>query len=270
MYYYRLAIAYKGTQYFGWQSQSVDTLHEAKPTVEGTILNSLRKMVNHQSCTISVASRTDGGVHAQGQVAKIILPIAISPHHLLLGLNSLLPADIRILNCSPSTKNYQPNKSSVSKEYHYFFTTSPIANATLNDIALHVPINGPPHAAIERMRLACRLFVGQHDFYNFSSREKNRSSSVREVFYCDIHKANFHPIAEDVYYLKVIGDGFLKYMIRYLMGALLEVLAEKITPHDIALYLRQHQANKLSAKVKAKGLHLIAIEERSDCHDADN
>ncbi len=64
MYYYRVKIAYKGTKYFGWQAQSTDTLYEARPTIEGKILNCLKKMTNYQPCTVSGASRTDGGVHA--------------------------------------------------------------------------------------------------------------------------------------------------------------------------------------------------------------
>ncbi len=63
-----------------------------------------------------------------------------------------------------------------------------------------------------------------------------------------------------MYYLKIIGDGFLKYMIRYLMGALLELARKRITLDEIALYLQQHQENKLSPKAKAKGLHLIHVE----------
>jgi tRNA pseudouridine38-40 synthase len=63
-----------------------------------------------------------------------------------------------------------------------------------------------------------------------------------------------------MYYLKIIGDGFLKYMIRYLMGALLDLARRRITLDEIALYLQQHQEHKLSPKAKAKGLHLIHIE----------
>jgi tRNA pseudouridine38-40 synthase len=59
MYYFRVTLAYKGTLYFGWQAQSLNTLHEERQTVEGTILNALKKMVNYQPCTISAASRTD-------------------------------------------------------------------------------------------------------------------------------------------------------------------------------------------------------------------
>lgn len=260
MHYFLATIAYKGTHYFGWQAQSTDTLHEEKPTVEGTILKCLKKMTNYQPCTISAASRTDGGVHAQGQLAKITIPIEISPEHLLSGLNSLLPADIRILECALSTQNYQPNRSSVSKEYHYYFALSPVANVAISDIALHLPGHCYGADQLALLRDACKLFVGSHDFCNFTSGDKGKEGSVRQILYCDIHQANFSPLADNMYYLKIIGDGFLKHMIRYLMGSLLELAKGRITLDDISLYLQQRQDSKLSPKAKAKGLHLIKIQ----------
>lgn len=262
MYYYRVTIAYKGTHYFGWQAQSADTLYEERPTVEGTIQNALKKITNYQPCTISAASRTDGGVHAQGQKAKISISKEISPENLLLGLNSLLPADIRILSSAPSTKNYQPNRSSVSKEYHYYFSTSTVDNVATSDIALHLAVKDFEPEGLALMRTACQLFIGEHDFYNFSSRDKSVSTSVRQVFYCDIHQASFSPLADNMYYLKIIGDGFLKYMVRYVMGALLELARKDITLDEIRLYLQQHKEGKLSPKANAKGLHLIHIKEQ--------
>ena len=260
MYYFRVTLAYKGTHYFGWQAQTLDTFREERPTVEGTILNVLKKIVNYQPCTISAASRTDRGAHAQGQQARITLPIAINPERLLLGLNSLLPDDIRFLKCAPSTKNYQPSRNSVSKEYHYYFLASPVDNVATSDIALHLPSNRHELDNVELLRAACQLFVGRHDFYNFSSRDKSVLTSVREVLYCDIHQANFMPMVDGMYYLKIVGDGFLKYMVRYVMGALLDLARGRITLEDISLYLQQHHEHKLSPRAKAKGLHLIHIE----------
>jgi len=261
LYYYRVTIAYKGTDYFGWQAQSLDTSDEKCPTVEGTILNVLKKISNFQSCSISATSRTDGGVHAQGQIAKISIAKEISPEKLLKGLNTLLPFDIRILQCTSSTKDYQPNRSSISKEYHYYFETAPIGNAITSDIALHIPVHNNTQDTLILLQEACKLFIGRNDFYNFSSRDKNSLSTFREIIYCDIHQANFSPLVDNLYYLKIIGDGFLKHMIRYLMGALKELAYGNITLDDITLYLQQHQEHKLSPRVKSKGLHLINIEE---------
>lgn len=260
MYYFRVTIAYKGTRYFGWQAQSTNTRNEEKPTIEGTLRNALGAITKHQACTVSCASRTDGGVHAQGQVAKIALPIAISADHLLLGLNSLLPTDIRILSCECSSKAYQPNRNNSSKEYHYYFSVSSIDNAVMSDIAIHYP---KPSNAFDPalMREACKLFVGKHDFKNFSGRDKEISSTIREVFHCEILPANFLPLASNLFYLKIVGDGFLKHMVRYIAGALLALDKERISLTDISVALEAQCETKLSPKAKSKGLHLIHIAD---------
>ena len=118
MYHHRLVISYKGTRYFGWQEQATG---ESKPTVQASIHQVLKKICRYQSCTISAASRTDSGVHAQGQVVKITITLAIESGKLLRGMNSLLPDDIRILQCEPCSAEFNPNKDSKSKEYHYYF-----------------------------------------------------------------------------------------------------------------------------------------------------
>ncbi|CAH0991312.1 tRNA pseudouridine synthase A [Sinobacterium norvegicum] len=262
MHYYRATIAYKGTAYFGWQAQSLDTLHEEKPTVEGTLLNALRQICRRQNCTVSAASRTDGGVHAQGQIAKFTLPLEISPERLQQGMNSLLPADIRIIDCQPASKQYQPNRSSISKEYHYYFTAAAIDNVASHDIAQHLPLVVPTAETLQLLHQGCQLFVGQHDFYNFCQRDKNGNSCVRTITYCDIHAADLGPLTDNVYYLKIIGNGFLKFMIRYVMGALVELACGRISLDDIQRYIDQHQSDKLSAKVKPRGLHLMRIDEQ--------
>jgi tRNA pseudouridine38-40 synthase len=261
MYYYSVTIAYKGTHYIGWQAQSLDTIKEERPTVQGTIQNVLKKIAKYQPCTISAVSRTDRGVHAQGQRAKITMPNEIKPEQFLLGLNSLLPADIRILKCEETTKDYQPSRASVSKEYHYYFSTSSVENVAISDIAMHMAINNFEPETFKLLRDACQLFIGRHDFYSFSDRDKSVKTSVRNISYCDVHKSSFLPLAENMYYLKIIGDGFLRYMIRYLMGALIQLAKKGITLDDITLYLQQHKEDKLSRKAGAKGLHLIHIEE---------
>ena len=136
MYHHRLIVSYKGTSYFGWQDVGID---EQKPTIEASIHQVLKKICKYQNCTISTASRTDAGVHAQGQVIKISIALAIDSGKLLLGMNSLLPHDIRILQCQPCAAEFNPNKDSKSKEYHYYFCTDTINNPVLNDILMHIP-----------------------------------------------------------------------------------------------------------------------------------
>jgi tRNA pseudouridine38-40 synthase len=268
MHYHRLVISYKGTQYFGWQSLGDD---EKKPTVQASIQQVLNKICKYQGCTISAASRTDAGVHAQGQVAKITIPIIIESEKLLLGMNSLLPADIRILQCEPCDNDFNANKDSKSKEYHYYFCTDPIYSPVINDIVAPVfstassklHLSGGASAIklfdIKLMQSACELFVGEHDFYSFAKRDSTINTTLRIVYSCEILQANHVLFGANVYYLKIIGNGFLKQMVRYIAGALFSVGKGKISLSDINDAIEHHQEEKISPKAKSRGLHLIEI-----------
>ncbi|MGL1932530.1 MAG: tRNA pseudouridine(38-40) synthase TruA [Desulfotalea sp.] len=263
MFYYKIIIAYKGTAYCGWQAQSADTFHEINPSVQGVVQNALRKVANYQACSLSGASRTDAGVHAKGQLARISLEIEMKPEILHMALNAQLPDDIQLTHCEKCDKQFNPHTFPSSKEYHYYFSPYQISNPVFNDIADCVfcrSVDNHPHQErFNKMVASCRLFLGTHDFHNFCNKDKNISSTVRTVSYCDIHPANFGPLCEDIYYIKICGNGFLRYMVRYIAGALFEVFKGKVELDDIAHALSSQQPKKLSLKAKPKGLHLIAI-----------
>ena len=265
MYHHRLVISYKGTSYFGWQDLGTG---EQKPTVQASIHQVLKKICKYQSCTISAASRTDAGVHAQGQVIKITIAIKIESGKLLLGMNSLLPDDIRILQCEPCTAEFNSNKDSKSKEYHYYFCTDPVYNPVLNDIVTPVPSNSKASATelldiapldIKLMQRACKLFIGEHDFYSFARRDASISSTFRTVFSCEILQAQPSTFGNNIYYLKIVGNGFLKQMVRYIAGALFALGRNQLSLSDISEALVSHKEEKISSKAKSRGLHLIKI-----------
>jgi len=236
---------------------------EHKPTIEASIHQILKKICNFQSCTISTASRTDAGVHAQGQVIKITIALAIKSEKLLLGMNSLLPDDIRILQCEPCAAEFNPNKDSKSKEYHYYFCTDTVYNPVLNDTVAHIPSNSKASTRgsldIERMQQACKLFIGEHDFYSFAKRDTNMSSTFRTILSCEIVEAQPSTFGNKVYYLKIVGEGFLRYMVRYIAGALFARGRNQLSLSDISEALANHKEEKISSRAKSRGLHLIQI-----------
>ena len=251
MYHHRLVISYKGTSYFGWQDLGFS---EQKPTVEASIYEVLKKICKYQDCTISVASRTDAGVHAQGQVIKITVALAIESEKLLLGMNSLLPDDIRVLQCQPCEAKFNANKDSKSKEYHYYFCTDTIHNPVINDTVAHTGL-----LDIELMQEACKLFVGEHDFYSFAKRDASMSSTLRTVVSCEILQVQPSSFGNTVYYLKIVGEGFLRYMVRYIAGALFALGRNDLILSDISEALVNHKEDKISSRAKSRGLHLIQI-----------
>ncbi|NOR55770.1 MAG: tRNA pseudouridine(38-40) synthase TruA [Sulfurovum sp.] len=256
MYHHRLVISYKGSNYFGWQDIGTN---EEKPTIEGSIHQVLKKICKYQNCTIAAASRTDAGVHAQGQVLKVTIPLDIEAEKLLLGMNSLLPEDIRILQCEPCTSEFNPNKDSKNKTYHYYFCTDSIHNPVLNDVVAHVPSNSTALLDLEIMKEACKLFIGEHDFYSFAKRDTNMYSTFRTILSCEIVQTQSSPFGNEVYTIKIVGEGFLRYMIRYIAGALFSLGRKQISLSDIGGALASHKEEKISARAKSRGLHLIHI-----------
>ncbi|MBL4582732.1 MAG: tRNA pseudouridine(38-40) synthase TruA [Gammaproteobacteria bacterium] len=259
--HYRVAISYKGSNYFGWQDLGDK---EDKATVQGTITQALRKICKYADCTVAGASRTDAGVHAQGQVAKFSLPLEISPEKLQLGLNSLLPEDIRIWQCTTCQADFNPNKQCISKTYRYYFSTDIISSPVLSGIIAHVPsrVEGAQSNTqmdLDSMRQACKYFLGEHDFYSFSSRDKNARSTVRTISRLEMKRTEALGLDVEVYYFEIEGNGFLKHAVRYIVGALFEVGRHAIDSEDIRQALSNRNEQKLSPKAKAKGLHLIEI-----------
>jgi len=256
MYYHRLVVSYKGTHYYGWQDIGEG---EQKPTIQAVINQVLQKICKSKDCTIATASRTDAGVHAQGQVIKVTIPLTIESNKLLLGMNSLLPDDIRILDCEPSTKAFNPNKDSKSKAYHYYFCTNTIHNPILGDTVAHVPSDTVNTLNIALMQEACSLFIGEHDFYSFAKRDTTKTSTLRTIVSCEIIKTQPLAFTNAVYCLKIVGEGFLRYMIRYMAGALFALGRKEIMLSDMSEALEYHKEEKLSARAKSRGLHLIHI-----------
>jgi len=253
MYFHRLTVSYKGTNYYGWQDIGEG---EEKPTIERSIQKVLQRICKSPDCTIATASRTDAGVHAQGQVIKVSIPLAIDSKKLLLGMNSLLADDIRILDCNPSTKAFNPNRASKSKEYHYHFCTDSIHNPLLNDTVAYITSTKAINIAL--MQEACKLFVGEHDFYSFAKRDTTMHSTVRTVLSCEIVQQPM-PFGSDVYSINIVGEGFLRYMVRYIVGALFALGKGEIKLNDIIEALIHRNEQKLCAKAKARGLHLIEV-----------
>jgi tRNA pseudouridine38-40 synthase len=259
MYYHRLIVSYKGTNYFGWQDLGSN---EVKPTISSSIYKVLQKICKYQNFTIASASRTDAGVHASGQVVKISIPLKIESEKLLLGMNSLLADDIRILDCQSCSMKFNVNKDSISKEYHYYFCTDAISNPILNDIIEYIPSSNKNLTRgldIELMKQACKLFIGEHDFYSFAKRDTNMLSTFRTILSCEIVPFESFPFGSKSYYLKIVGTGFLRYMVRYIVGALFALGRNQLNMSDINESLLNHKEEKISSRAKAKGLHLVKI-----------
>ena len=109
------------------------------------------------------------------------------------------------------------------------------------------------------MRQACKLFIGEHDFYSFSSNDKNVVSTVRTISHLQIKRTDALDLDVAVYYFEIEGSGFLRHMVRYIVGAIFEAGRHVIDSEDIRQALCNRNEKKFSPKAKARGLHLIEI-----------
>lgn len=248
---YKLQLSYKGTQYSGWQFQTEN--HE---TVQEYVEKVIQKIAKHHKMKLSGASRTDTGVHASGQTLKITMPKKIDPENLMKGMNTTLPRDIRVVSCEFADSDLNVAMDCKSKEYHYYFTVNKNQNALVNEAVYSYPEN----LDIEKMQKACTSLLGEHNFFSFSNPGPRLNTPFRTITNCSIEKTNFLTMEKDVYYLKITAPGFLRYMVRYLMGALWDIGAGKLSLKELEMSLQTGEEYGLRTKAPASGLHLIHIE----------
>jgi len=252
-FYYKIILSYKGTRYVGWQFQTVNP-----ETIQNYVQKVLANIVNHQEIQVIGASRTDNGVHASGQVLKVILPENISPDKLLLGMNSKLPKDIRVVNCDVIDESFNVNKDVKSKEYHYYFIQNKNQNAALAE-TIHY-ISEEQVLDMQLIREACQVLKGEHDFLGFCVMGAKEVRTVRNITHCSIETTSFLPFEAEIFYLNIQASGFLKYMVRFIMGALIDIGFKKLSIADFKHSLQTGNPYTSKKKVPANGLHLIKIE----------
>lgn len=250
-YTYKLKLSYKGTNYCGWQYQT-----EYPETVQRYVEEVVTSIAKYKEYKVIGASRTDSGVHASGQVLKVVLPREVSPENLTRGMNSKLPEDIKVISSEFIHDNFNVNKDSKFKEYHYYFTINENENAAFSDTVYSYPVD----LNLEKMKEACAMLIGEHNFMSFCTPGPKPARPFRNILNCSIEKTNFLTLENDIYFLKIQGTGFLRYMVRFLMGAIWDIGLGKLSIEDFELSLKSGEKHGLRTKAPSKGLNLIHIE----------
>ena len=249
---YRIKVSYRGTNYLGWQIQK-----KQGKTIQGELYNAFYTICHSQDIKIVAAGRTDAGVHALGQIFRTDIPFFISSNSLMRALNSHLTQDIRILAVEKCSEDFHPIRDAKWKEYLYFFSYGPKSPFS-SDLLVHLPYSMDE----EKMSVGASLFVGKHDFCNYYCKGTKMESTVRTIFSCELQHhqdiiGSVFPM--DYYVLKVKGDGFLKQMIRLVMGTLWELGRNKISCGQIENSLKEPLKQKLAPVAPAKGLYLSQV-----------
>ena len=236
----RLTVGYDGTDFCGWQRQPGDR------TVQGELEKALAKLAGKRIPVVG-AGRTDAGVHAQGQVASFRSELRLEDGELLRALNALLPGDVRVSSVRTAPASFDARKSARSKIYRYRIVNAPQVSPFLFRYVLHWP--GP--LDIKRMTETARLFKRRADFTAFSSNRLLRP--VRRVM-----RSEFKKNGREIIYT-IEADGFLRYMVRTIVGTLLEVGRGKIEPRTVEDLFSGKKRSLASPTAPAKGLCLVKV-----------
>ncbi|HJW92526.1 MAG TPA: tRNA pseudouridine(38-40) synthase TruA [Thermoanaerobaculia bacterium] len=229
-----LTLQYLGTRYAGWQTQSNATgvqqvIEEALATIFGSPVR------------IHGAGRTDAGVHAAAQRAHFDAPFTIPPRGLLLGINQLLPAGIRVMRVEEVADDFHVRFSATSKTYAYRIWNAEVADVFAAETHAHVA-KALDHIA---MHDAAQLLRGEHDFAIFTVADPEVSSTVRTISRIEVEREGA------AITLTVTADGFLRYMVRRIAGSLIEIGRGKFEPARIF--------DEARWTAPAKGLMLIRV-----------
>lgn len=240
----KLLIEYDGTNYLGWQVQLKG------PTLQGVIEEKLEKITGEKIHLVG-SGRTDAGAHAMGQVAhfKTLSTLDIDSIH--RALNSLLPPDIVIKKAEEAGEGFHARKQTRSKLYEYRILNRPLRSAFLRAYAWHIP----QKLNWEEVKEASRRLIGEHDFSSFRSAGTPTKSAVRKVF-----RAEWKKDRDGLMRFEIEASGFLKQMVRAIVGTLVEVGRGKIHPDEFQKILEAKDRRKAGPTAPAHGLFLKKVK----------
>lgn len=238
---FKLVVAYDGTDFRGWQRQP------AGRTVQGALEDALLR-VTQKRVAVHGAGRTDAGVHAAGQAASFRAALKLDEADLFRALNAVLPDDVRVLSLTPAPPDFHARRSAVSKTYEYRVVTSRLISPFDFRFALHVP----QRLNVAAMRRAASLFVREADFSAFTS--NHDYDPVRRVTRSELRRRG------DVIVFAIEANGFLQYMVRTIVGTLLEVGRGKLPPEAVETIFAVRDRGLAGPTAPAKGLCLVRVD----------
>jgi len=243
----KVTLAYDGAEFSGWQVQP-----EAR-TIQGTLASAIGR-VTGEKVLPQGSGRTDAGVHALGQVASVAIASAIPVENLVIALNDVLPAAIRVLRVEEAAMAFHARHAAQAKTYRYRMYRAAICPPFLARYVWHYPYPLEEKAMAE----AAGLVVGEHDFTSFAAVDEEKSgaasSNVRRIF-----SSEFERQEEELVYT-VRGNGFLHHMVRNLVGTLVLVGKGTLQVSDIRRILEAKNRAAAGATAAASGLYLVGVE----------
>ncbi len=239
-----MLLEYDGTRYHGWQRQR-------NPLTIQQVLEECINRITGEDVRVTASGRTDAGVHALGQVANFRTNSCLAAITLLKGINSLLPKDIVIKEITEAGDSFHARYDVKSKVYLYRLFNSPIRPALqrLYTWVIYQPLD------LKNMRTAAGHLLGEHDYSSFCATGCDAVNHVRTVTAIDIT-----PSGCGFMEIQVEADGFLRYMIRNIVGTLVEVGRGKRTPDGIPALLEARDRTLAGITAPPQGLFLKDVK----------
>ncbi len=240
---YMLRVAYDGTEYCGWQIQP------GLRTVEGTLKSALNKLMGTEVPMIG-ASRTDAGVHAEGNVAVFDCETTIPADKIKYALNNILPEDVVVVESRQVANDFHPRHCDCKKTYQYRILNTPLPdpNRRRNTYFYRGKLD------MEAMREAAGYIVGTHDFVCFMAAGSQVKDTVRTVYSLCLDRS------DDVITMTIQGNGFLYNMVRIIAGTLVMVGRGQMKPQEVENIIDKRDRRGAGPTAPAKGLTLKVIE----------
>ncbi|HVZ71475.1 MAG TPA: tRNA pseudouridine(38-40) synthase TruA [Polyangia bacterium] len=238
----RIVVEYDGTDFSGWQRQP------GMRTVQGVLEEALHEMTG-ETPFVRGAGRTDAGVHADGQVASFALAARIPPHGLLRGLNSILPADVALVEVAEVDDAFDARFSARGKVYRYTVWNHMVRSPRRERTAWHV------RQALDMAAItdAAARLVGEHDFRAFRASDCERRTTRRILRRLDVDRQGA------LLTFDVEATAFLKNMVRILVGTLVDVGRGRIDPPAVSRMLETGDRAAGGMTAPARGLTLLRV-----------
>jgi tRNA pseudouridine38-40 synthase len=240
----KLTIEYDGTNYRGWQSQKRGT------TIQEAIETAVEKITKNGVKLIG-SGRTDSGVHALGQVANFKTASGLSAYQLQKALNAILPKDISIVKCEEADVTFHSQFDAKSKIYAYVILYRPYPSSLERLRAWHIPFT----LKLPEMKEASTALIGEHDFRAFGLSTHTLRSTVREVLKLEISLRE-----NDNLYFEIEATGFLKRMVRLVVGTLIQVGRDRIPVDGVRRILESGERTKFVRAAPPWGLYLKEVK----------
>ena len=240
---YLIKFSYDGTNYNGYQKQ------EGYSTIQEEMEKALEKINNHQKVDLVSSGRTDKGVHALCQMGHCDIDVIITEYKLKRALNSNLPSDIHVIETRKVGNDFHARYMVKRKEYKYYLNMG-----EYNPISRNYIYQYGKELDLDKMKKAIKYFVGEHDFKSFTPSKDKRNNYIRTITDAYIETN------DKIIIFTFLGNGFLKYQIRNMVGYLIKVGENKKDGENIPRILKMKDRKLASITAHPEGLFLTKVE----------